>query len=52
VISTLVSIYDSKDLFVTELQVLLVQRHLAIKDGNFERAEKEVSSLLRPFVVG
>ena len=42
-ISTLVSIYDSKDLFVKELQVLLAQRLLAIKDGNFERVEKEVS---------
>ncbi|KIJ92859.1 hypothetical protein K443DRAFT_112930 [Laccaria amethystina LaAM-08-1] len=41
VISTLVSIYDSKDLFVKELQVLLAQRLLAIKDGNFERVEKE-----------
>ncbi|KAJ6622570.1 ubiquitin-protein ligase [Mycena sp. CBHHK59/15] len=30
VISTLVSIYDSKDLFVKELQVLLAQRLLAI----------------------
>ena len=48
-ISTLVSIYDSKDLFVKELQVLLAQRLLAIKDGNFERVEKEVNSLLRPF---
>ena len=47
-ISTLVSIYDSKDLFVKELQVLLAQRLLAIKDGNFERVEKEVNSLLRP----
>jgi len=35
-ISTLVSIYDSKDLFVKELQVLLAQRLLAIQDGNFE----------------
>ena len=50
-ISTLVSIYDSKDLFVKELQVLLAQRLLAIKDGNFERVEKEVGRLLRPFVV-
>ena len=33
-----------------ELQVLLAQRLLAIKDGNFERVEKEVSRL-RPFVV-
>ena len=37
VISTLVSIYDSKDLFVRELQVLLAQRLLAISDGNFDR---------------
>ena len=42
VLSTLVSIYDSQDLFVTELQVLLAQRLLAIKDGNFE---KEVSRM-------
>ena len=37
VISTLVSIYDSKDLFVKELQVLLAQRLLAVTDGNYER---------------
>lgn len=37
VISTLVSIYDSKDLFVKELQVLLAQRLLVVKDGNFEK---------------
>jgi len=37
VISTLVSIYDSKDLFVKELQVLLAQRLLAVQDGNFEK---------------
>ncbi len=37
IISTLVSIYDSKELFVKELQVLLAQRLLAIKDGNFDR---------------
>jgi len=35
-ISTLVSIYDSKDLFIKELQVLLAQRLLAIQDGNFD----------------
>ena len=40
-ISTLVSIYDSKDLFIKELQVLLAQRLLAIQDGNFDN---EVSS--------
>ncbi|KJA24366.1 hypothetical protein HYPSUDRAFT_38802 [Hypholoma sublateritium FD-334 SS-4] len=40
VISTLVSIYDSKDLFVKELQVLLAQRLLAISDAG-ERVERE-----------
>jgi anaphase-promoting complex subunit 2 len=37
IISTLVSIYDSQDLFIKELQVLLAQRLLAIKDGNFDK---------------
>ena len=46
IISTIVSIYDSKDLFIKELQVLLAQRLLAIKDGNFDR---EVSPLLDSF---
>ncbi|KAK7019730.1 hypothetical protein VNI00_017969 [Paramarasmius palmivorus] len=41
VISTLVSIYDSKDLFVKELQVLLAQRLLAISDDNTDKIEKE-----------
>ncbi|KAJ7736365.1 hypothetical protein DFH07DRAFT_986179 [Mycena maculata] len=41
VISMLVSIYNSKDLFVKELQVLLAQRLLAITDVNFEKVEKE-----------
>jgi hypothetical protein len=36
VISTLVSIYDSKDLFIKELQVLLAQRLLAVSDGNYD----------------
>ncbi|KAF9474205.1 hypothetical protein BDN70DRAFT_334409 [Pholiota conissans] len=40
VISTLVSIYDSKDLFVKELQVLLAQRLLAMME-NGERVERE-----------
>ena len=43
VISTLVSIYDSKDLFVKELQVLLAQRLLAISDAG-DRVEREVPS--------
>lgn len=42
VISTLVSIYDSKDLFVKELQVLLAQRLLAIPKDNLDRVEREV----------
>lgn len=37
VLTTLVSIYDSKDLFVKELQILLAQRLLAIRDGNYDR---------------
>ena len=41
VISTLVSIYDSKDLFVKELQVLLAQKLLQITDGNFDKEVKD-----------
>ncbi|KAJ3735886.1 hypothetical protein DFJ43DRAFT_1054769 [Lentinula guzmanii] len=41
VISTLVSIYDSRDLFVKELQLLLAQRLLAIIDDDTEKVEKE-----------
>lgn len=37
IISTIVSIYDTKDLFIKELQVLLAQRLLAVKDGNIDR---------------
>lgn len=40
IISTLISIYDSQELFVKELQILLAQRLLAVKGGNFD---KEVS---------
>ena len=43
-ISTLVSIYDSKDLFIKELQVLLAQRLLAIQDGNFDNEVGSSSS--------
>lgn len=45
VISTIVSIYDTKDLFVKELQVLLAQRLLAVKDGNFDRERRNVEIL-------
>ncbi|RXW21342.1 hypothetical protein EST38_g4511 [Candolleomyces aberdarensis] len=42
VLSTLVSIYDSKDFFVKELQVLLAQRLLAITDASdVARVDKE-----------
>ena len=47
-ISTLVSIYDSKDLFVKELQVLLAQRLLAIQDGNFDNEVSPSSPVLAP----
>lgn len=40
-IQLLVSIYDTKDVFVKELQVLLAQRLLAIRDYALE---KEVRS--------
>ncbi|KAH7925590.1 hypothetical protein BV22DRAFT_1010971 [Leucogyrophana mollusca] len=45
VISTIVSIYDSKDLFVKELQVLLAQRLLVVKDGNFDRERRNIEIL-------
>ncbi|KAH9480869.1 Anaphase-promoting complex subunit 2 [Psilocybe cubensis] len=41
ILSTLVSIYDSKDLFVKELQVLLAQRLLMITKDNSDRVERE-----------
>lgn len=47
VISTLVSIYDSKDLFVKELQVLLAQRLLAVADGNYEREVRDTTTSRR-----
>ncbi|KAG9012906.1 hypothetical protein FRB94_004716 [Tulasnella sp. JGI-2019a] len=36
IISTLVSIYDSRDIFVKELQVLLAKRLLGIKDQDYD----------------
>lgn len=36
-ISTLVSIYDSKEVFVEELQVMLAQRLMSLKDYNLEK---------------
>lgn len=35
-ISTLVSIFGSKDLFIKELQIAFGQRLLAISDGNYD----------------
>ncbi|KAI0269951.1 ubiquitin-protein ligase [Gloeopeniophorella convolvens] len=45
VVSTLVSIYDSKDLFIKELQVLLAQRLLAVTDGNYEKERRNLEIL-------
>jgi hypothetical protein len=36
IVSTLVSIYDSRDLFIKELQVMLAKRLQEAKDGNFD----------------
>ena len=49
IISTLVSIYDSKELFVKELQVLLAQRLLAITDGNFDREVRRSAAVVGRF---
>ncbi|KAF8610388.1 Cullin [Ceratobasidium sp. AG-I] len=45
IISTLVSIYDSRDLFVKELQTLLGQRLLAVKDHNYDNETRNVEIL-------
>ncbi|SCZ98465.1 BZ3500_MvSof-1268-A1-R1_Chr7-1g09159 [Microbotryum saponariae] len=45
IIQLLVSIYDTKDVFVKELQVLLAQRLLAVKDYAFEKEIKNVEVL-------
>ncbi|KAI0345864.1 hypothetical protein BDW22DRAFT_1353469 [Trametopsis cervina] len=45
IISTLVSIYDSRDLFIKELQILMAQRLLAIKDGNFDKERRNLEVL-------
>ncbi|GAA5889699.1 hypothetical protein JCM8208_001101 [Rhodotorula glutinis] len=45
VIQLLVSIYDTKDVFVKELQVLLAQRLLAIRDYALEAEVKNVETL-------
>lgn len=45
IVSTLVSIYDSRDLFVKELQNLLGQRLLAVKDHNYDNETRNVEIL-------
>ncbi|GAA5893198.1 anaphase promoting complex subunit 2 [Sporobolomyces salmoneus] len=45
VIQLLVSIYDTKEVFVKELQVLLAQRLLLIRDYSFEKEIKNVAVL-------
>ncbi|BGP47200.1 hypothetical protein JCM10450v2_003052 [Rhodotorula kratochvilovae] len=49
VIQLLVSIYDTKDVFIKELQVLLAQRLLAIRDYALEVEVKNVETLKTRF---
>ncbi|KAI5480345.1 anaphase-promoting complex subunit 2 [Pseudohyphozyma bogoriensis] len=49
IIQLLVSIYDTKDVFIKELQVLLAQRLLAIKDYALDREIKNVEILKMRF---
>lgn len=49
IIQLLVSIYDTKDVFIKELQVLLAQRLLAVKDYELDREvshREQLSTLL------
>lgn len=48
VIQLLVSIYDTKDVFVKELQVLLAQRLLAIRDYALEAEVRSSISVSKP----
>ncbi|GAA6012067.1 hypothetical protein JCM10207_005117 [Rhodosporidiobolus poonsookiae] len=45
ILQLLVSIYDTKDVFVKELQVLLAQRLLLIRDYNFEEEIRNIATL-------
>ncbi|CAE6423182.1 unnamed protein product [Rhizoctonia solani] len=45
IVSTLVSIYDSRDLFVKELQSMLGQRLLAVKDHDYDNETRNVEIL-------
>jgi anaphase-promoting complex subunit 2 len=49
IIQMLVSIYDSRDVFIKEFQVLLAHSLLAIKDYNAERQIRNVEILKRRF---
>ncbi|BGP54769.1 hypothetical protein JCM8202_003277 [Rhodotorula sphaerocarpa] len=49
VIQLLVSIYDTKDVFIKELQVLLAQRLLAIRDYALEQETKNLEILKTRF---
>ncbi|GAA5974574.1 hypothetical protein JCM5350_001199 [Sporobolomyces pararoseus] len=49
VLQLLVSIYDSKEVFIKELQVLLAQRLLEIKDYKFEKEIENVQVLKSRF---
>lgn len=49
IIQLLVSIYDTKELFVKELQVLLAEKLLAIKDYAFEKELRNVEILKMRF---
>ncbi|GAA5986672.1 hypothetical protein JCM10908_003852 [Rhodotorula pacifica] len=49
VIQLLVSIYDTKDVFIKELQVLLAQRLLAIRDYALEKETKNLETLKTRF---
>lgn len=44
IVSTLVSIYETREVIIKELQILLAQRLLAVKDYD---AVKEVSNSLK-----
>lgn len=46
IISTLVSIFGSKDVFIKELQIAFGQRLLAISDGNYDDEVSSWSSTL------
>ncbi|TIC68002.1 hypothetical protein E3Q03_01716 [Wallemia mellicola] len=48
-ISTLVSIYDSKEVFVEELQVMLAQRLMSLKDYNLEKEIRNIEILKLKF---